>query len=200
LSHAFGLTKTLKTSWDRGSQKQTMKNFVLKSAMLMMLVSLLGCSSDDSSDCPQGLTGSDCNTKITPSKMIITKIVIKNYPLLKESFEFWDTGEDNSGVEPDILVAMSFGNQTIYNNEYLSDADGSEISFTINPPLELAEINENIVGLSILDYDGSIENSEFMAGVLFQLYSTQGTDFPAVITVTDSSRPFSADLHVTYQW
>lgn len=165
-----------------------------------MFASLLGCSSDDSGDCPQGLTGSNCNTKITPSKMTITKIVIKNYPLLKESFEFWDTGEDTSESEPDILVALSFGNETLYNNEYALDADGSEISFTINPPLELADIDEDIVGIAILDYDGTIENSEVMAGGLFQLYSSQGTDFPSVITLTDPSQPFIADIHVAYEW
>lgn len=178
-----------------------MKNFVMKSALLIMLASILGCSSDDSGDCPKGLTGNDCNTKITPSKMIITKIVISQYPLSPANSNFWDNGEDTSGFRPDMLLALTFEDgTTLVNDEIKTDVSG-EATFAINPPLVLQDIDEGLVLLSVLDYDGGDgSTSDIMVQKYIQLYTSQGTNFPEVIYVSDLQQLFVGEIHVTYEW
>jgi len=171
--------------------------------MLMMFLAFAGCSgSDDSVDCPEGFTGSDCSTKVKPTKMFITKVVVKAYPLYNhETNDFWDSGSPNSSqTRPDVFLAFDFNGNEFYSNEFMENATG-ELTFVMNPALPMMEINDNNIGLALFDLDdfNDITDSEFMVIQYFQAYDSLGTDFPNVIRV-DNGVNFIADVYFTYEW
>ncbi len=167
-----------------------------------MFVAFLGCSgSEDSTNCPQGFTGSDCSTKITPTKMFITKIVVNQYPLLTSNSQYWDTGEDTSEFQPDIVLALTFADGTsIVNDDIRTDSSGAA-TFQIVPTLALADVNEDLILFSVLDYDGGDgSTSDIMAQKYIQLYDNEGSVFPSVIHVVDVGQLLQAEIHVSYEW
>lgn len=172
-----------------------------------MFATISGCSSDSDSStstptpCPQGYNGTNCNTQITPSKILITKIRVKLFPNVDSSGNNWDLG----GL-PDIYPSLSIINgpssTIIYNGEmYFQDvtSTGSNyFDFIPTNPIEITQVNSSYV-LSLLDYDGSLSNYNFMGTVAFYPYQSNN-NFPTTITITDNSIPLRYELTLSYIW
>lgn len=166
--------------------------------MLIMSVAFLGCSGSDDTACPEGFTGSSCNTKITPVAMYISKIVVKTYPSTDSEGNDWDNGEDNSGDKPDMFFVLQSGEQVLYSNEYKTDCSGEQ-TYTLSNPIGADDVASPI-SLSVWDFDGGDPqtNSTFMSGANFILYDAVAFDFPSVRTISGTN--FAADIYVTYEW
>jgi hypothetical protein len=180
-----------------------MKNYLLKSIyVLIIAASILSCSSDDSHECSTGFTGSNCDIKITPTKIKINRIDIKDFPQNNGS-STWDNGEDTSGNNPDLLFVIKEGNNPIY----LLPLDQIGVDATnildymqmIIPGLEI--INPNAAyGIELYDYDGTLASSDLMVNHFFALYDPTTHTFPDHITISNSAQHFEADIYMTYEW
>ena len=105
-------------------------------ALLIVLMLNVNCSSDSDSstpacspipclnggtsnancgcDCPQGYSGTNCGNITTPSKVIITKVVVKSFNNLNNS----GIGHDIANG-PDIYIKINNGSTVIYDHPTL---------------------------------------------------------------------------------
>ncbi|MCW3120459.1 MAG: hypothetical protein JWM28_4541 [Chitinophagaceae bacterium] len=183
--------------------------------MLIMSVAFLGCSGGGSAcaefpcqnggffencecSCPEGFSGVDCSTKITPTKMFINKIVLKQFPATNAG-SYWDNNEDTSGHNPDVFFELVNTQGAVYT-DYQTDVSG-QTTILIPNQFTLTNITGEYL-LSAYDYDGGeIVNSDLIASQYFHIYnSAASSGFPSIITVTNAAESFSADVYVTYQW
>jgi hypothetical protein len=209
-----------------------MKNLFKKITLLSLAILLLGCSKDSptSNDndctpiaclnggvsradcgctCPQGYTGSNCGTQLTPSKISISKIRV-NYFNNYDNGSSWDPSIPTSSLlTPDIYVSIKdASNNTIYSAPtYYANvlSNGSNyFDFTPTNAIQLP-ISSDLSNFTIYlyDFDGADSNinspDDLMGQKLFFPYSSYG-GFPTTITVTDSTYPVSFTLTVSYVW
>lgn len=192
--------------------------------MLLIIALFFGCSKDDSSssctpiaclnggvstpdcgcDCPIGFTGPNCSTQVTPTKILITKIKVKNFPNKKpDGVTTWDDFIFTSYNSPDIFPFLTLGSITLFQGSYFQDAisngNGTD-NFTWIPsaPIDIIAINSQLT-LDLYDDDAGSPGYEFMGGFNFYLYnSTEG--FPTTITISNSTSPYKFELTLSYVW
>ena len=165
--------------------------------------------SDCGCNCPQGYTGSNCGTQLTPSKILISKIRV-NYFNNLDSGSNWDPSFPTSSLlTPDIYVSIQdASNNTIYSTPtYYANvlSNGTNyFDFTPTNAIQLP-ISTDFSSFTIYlyDFDGADSNinsaDDLMGKKLFFPYSSYG-GFPTTITVTDSAYPVSFTLTVSYVW
>ena len=191
--------------------------------MLMIAIVFLGCSSDSSDDCqpitclnggisnsdcgcdcPQGYTGSNCNSQITPTRIKLNKVRIKYFPNTKTNGAAWDAGLSGNSINPDIFIRLGLGTGNniglIYESGVINNAISDGIINYDFIPTTNTYINMPTQTHTIIlgDYD-DIGSNEFMGGFTFVPY-TSNNSFPATILLQDNSIPLSFELFVTYEW
>jgi hypothetical protein len=201
-----------------------MKNCIKGLSMLLMIAMFFGCSKDDSSssctpiaclnggvstpdcgcDCPIGFTGPNCSTQVTPTKILITKIKVKNFPNKKpDGVTTWDDFIFTSYNSPDIFPFLTLGSITLFQGSAFQDAisngNGTD-NFTWIPstPIEIVAINSQLT-LDLYDDDAGSPGYEFMGGFNFYLYNSTG-GFPTTITLSNSTSPYKFELTISYVW
>lgn len=160
-------------------------------------------------DCPQGYTGSDCSTQVTPTKITITKIRVKYLPNTTTTEGYWDIiGLNPTNASPDIFVTMvnsSFTEiyrSTTYYKNVISDGV-TYYDFVPSTPISITSVNSVFI-LKLWDYDGADSNfnddiDDNMGFVVHYVYSSTG-GFPSTITVSDTTIPLSFELTLSYTW
>ena len=160
-------------------------------------------------NCPQGYTGSDCSTQITPTKITITKIRVKYLPNTTATGGYWDiTGLNPTNASPDILVTMDNSSfteiyrSTTYYKNVISDGV-TYYDFVPSTPISITSVNSVLI-LNLWDYDGADSNindgiDDNMGFVVHYVYSSTG-GFPSTITVSDTTIPLSFELTLSYTW
>lgn len=92
--------------------------------------------------CSPGFSGFDCTSKITPSKILITKVDILSFPAYdyQNGIE-WDPTETGANFKPDIYFAISNGSGILYtSNNFVENADfNMTYSFPIVNPFLLQD-------------------------------------------------------------
>jgi len=199
-----------------------MRNQIFKLICLSILTTTyIGCSSDSDSDdcqtiscsnggtfvdcecqCPDGYSGNDCSTQVTPSKVIINKAIVKVFPNT-DNGDNWDVGIPNAeDALPDVYITVQnsdlnliFDSPSFYENAL--SGSGTFYEFSFNPNLEITDYDDPYL-ISIWDYDSS-DTDDFMTSYGFFAY-TSNNNFPNVITVVSQSDEILVDLEVTYQW
>lgn len=196
-----------------------MKKLLKISAFVLLALNFSGCSSDSSEtpctpiaclnngvsnsdcgcDCPVGYSGTNCGTIVTPSKVIITKVVVKAFPNLNDSGFLWDGTND-----ADIYIKFNNGTTDVYDHPtYLSNTTGGTIlnyQFTLSPNLQITNVN-SLMFVELWDYDlGDIPANadDFMVSAPFLPFN--GNSFPSVLTVNSLTSQTTFELHLTYQW
>lgn len=180
-----------------------MKTSIFKSVSLLIMFTILsGCSSDSNSSlpnptpCPQGYTGLNCATEITPTKITITKIRIKQFPNN-------GGGTDDLGTNPDLFISLDKSSSNVFvAGSYFNDANGNG-TMNYDFPM-LSGINSTststIFKLDFWDYDNT-SNNDLMNSIYFSPYSsTQGLGFPTSFNIQDSSGAYKAEVFVSYEW
>lgn len=189
--------------------KLIMKKLLFRSVLLLMMsVTFFNCSSDSDSSttnpvpCPQGYTGTNCATQITPSKIKITKIRVTSFPNSKPSGFAWDAlppGFSNPDIIP--VLSSNSGTTILFLGTEISDAvsNGNDIfdfipttPIIINSPLSQ-------YGLTLYDKDDVSPTLEFMGGWDFLIYNSTN-NFPTVLHVGTGSNNVKFDLYLTYEW
>jgi len=144
-------------------------------------------------DCSTGWTGSDCSTQVTPSKIQINKIVIRDFP----QYDNGSTWDLNSG--PDIFVKFALGSNVIYTQPTVFQDASSGHSLTLTPSQPIIVTSPlSRYAIYLYDYDSGFGgNNDYMGGVEFNIYSSTN-NFPGVVTASYGS--IKVDFYITYNW
>ena len=195
-------------------------------ALLVVLMLNINCSSDSDSstpactpipclnggtsnancgcNCPQGFTGANCGTLVTPTSVKITKIKVKKFPDANSSNNWWDTFPNS---DADIYLTVENSALTViytYLPNYCSNATGlGTVTYDFIPttPITLTNVTSTYF-INIYDYDGSTNNAnnDFITWLPFSPFSTSQTSFPTTKTVTNSTNTFECELTYQYTW
>lgn len=184
-----------------------MKNFIVKSAMLMMFLAFAGCSGSDDSkpevECPDGYTGVNCLEKITPKKVKINKVEIQSFPALNyDTNNYWDANETGINRNPDIYFMIYQNGGYIYElDTYMANADYQVTNtFNLPNPIIITDIDSPII-LELRDYNAHNNTYQIMDNSYpVFVYEPSGVTFPSTITLFNSHDYFVVTLHVTYEW
>jgi hypothetical protein len=183
-----------------------MKNFILRSViMLAMFMSILSCSSDSDSDpqeCPAGYTGTNCQTQITPSKINITKFRVTFFNN-QDNGASWDTG---SGPDIFLQLVNGAGGSNIWISEiYYPDVFSTgtnSFEFVPNSPIVITNVTSSFT-IYLGDNDAidvPANPNDLMGSILFNIYTTTN-GFPATLQLTDGRVvPFRVELSLQYEW
>ncbi|GGE31610.1 hypothetical protein [Psychroflexus planctonicus] len=202
-----------------------MRNLIITLSLLLFITT--SCSSDDSDDactpieclnggietvdcgcdCSEGYAGSDCSSQIDPSAILINKITITSFPLLKPNGDYWD----NSLLDllsddkyPDIYVQLINGTtlETLYFPviNYINVEDSlSELEFTPSEPISIQDYDDNIV-LAIFDYDEDEDPvTELMDSIELDLYFNTN-NFPVESIFVSESFLSNVILELSYEF
>ena len=207
-----------------------MKIIISKILVTLLVFFLFSCSSDSGDtpcvpisclnggtstpecgcNCPQGYTGSDCSTQITPTKITISKIRVKYFPN-KNAGSYWDVLlplYDANIALPDIYITLQNSSlveiykSPIYKKNVVSDGI-AYYDFVPSVPINITSVNSGLV-LNLWDYDGADSNinvgfDDDMGYVVFNLYKSTG-GFPSTLTVLDASQSLGFELTLSYTW
>lgn len=175
----------------------------------LLAVSLSSCSKDDTTnpcesiscsnggmcingvcDCPDGFTGPDCGSQMTPNSIKINSINLRSFPATEENGAGWDLFDG-----ADIYIKVSYNEEVIYQHPtfYTNANSGQIYSFIPTTNLNIHNPTDKYV-ISLWDKDDL--DDDFMGGIIFTPYfSTNG--FPATI-ILDAGSGISFDLSVAY--
>lgn len=197
-----------------------MKYFSFKSIFYGFLVVLttMGCSSDSDSsscptivcqnggtfvncncNCPNGFSGVDCSTQITPTRIKVTKIRVKYFPNLNSNGFEWD-GTDG----PEIFVRLGQGSGSnvnlLYDSGVFVNATSDGVTNYDFIPTSSVYITSPLVTHTIIlgDFD-TVNSHDLMGGFTFTPYNSSN-HFPSSILLQDLSIPLSFELFFTYEW
>lgn len=159
-----------------------------------------GVSNDECGcDCPNGYSGTNCSTILTPSMVSITKVVVKSFNNLNTN----GIGHDLLNG-PDIYIKINSGSNVIYDHPtFYSNAIAglnTNYEFILNPILQITSVNNPLV-ISLWDYDLGDSPSnpdDNMASAAF--FPFNGNNFPNSILVTDSTTATQFEIFFSYQW
>jgi hypothetical protein len=194
-------------------------------ALLVVLMLNINCSSDSNDtaactpiaclnggtsnsncgcNCTIGFTGPNCSNQITPTKILITQIKVKNFPNKKtDGVTTWDDYLVTSLNSPDIFPFLTLGSINLFQGaalqDVISNGNGTD-NFTWNPttPIQIVAINSQFT-INLYDADLGNPGYEFMGGYNFNLYNSTG-GFPTTITLSNSTSPYKFELTVSYVW
>jgi hypothetical protein len=189
-------------------------------ALLVVLMLNINCSSDSNDsaactpipclnggtsnancgcNCPQGFTGANCGTLVTPTSVKISKIKVKKFPDSNNG-NWWDILPNS---DADIYLTVENSAFTvIYNHPtYFSNATGlgtSTYDFIPATPINLTNVTNNYL-INLYDYDSSV-SSQLISVIAWTPFSTSQTSFPTTKTVTNSTNTFECELTYQYTW
>lgn len=153
-----------------------------------------GVCNEGTCDCPEGFSGAECGTAITPTSMTITQIDVIDFPGTDNGSD-WDPFVD---TDPDILIELvDDGTSSILytSSTFSNQADGSQ--FSING-LDIAITGPtSTYTLTMVDYDAT-SGDDPMGNITFTPYN--GSSFPSTISVKDDALQIDYRVHVSYAW
>lgn len=196
-----------------------MKTLFKKSIVLFLLFSIFSCSKDTTTDpictpipclnggvsrpdcgcnCPQGFTGANCGTQITPTKINISKIEILSYPTVDPYAitGYWDYAPISN---PDLAIVIT----DTFNSTVLTDT--TNVPFNDSLPnttytytyssFSITNVND-LFKIELRDVDSS-NTFETMNTAFFTIYDSHNS-FPSVIPITDGDTKYK--IYVSYVW
>ena len=148
--------------------------------------------------CPEGYTGIDCGSQITPYRIKVTKIRVKYFPNTNNGSN-WDLSD-----APDIFVQLAKGSGSGAALLYQSSAINNVLSDGVTNydfiPTTAVYITNPLDIHSVLlgDYD-SVSANDFMGGFTFTPYASNN-GFPSSILLQNTTTPLSFELFLTYEF
>lgn len=141
--------------------------------------------------CPEGFSGADCGTRVTPESLVVTSLQISDFPLTDLEQQPWDiTGG------PDLQAVLYCEDRLLEVLQYRHlDAKPGEANFMELPQPLVLEHPQAVHTLFIYDSDGHGQQ-QLMGTVVFTPYSPP-TGFPELL-VLDQEGPFLLELGLNY--
>ena len=151
-----------------------------------------GYCDDGTCICPQGYTGSDCNTQLTPTRIKINSIKITKFPQYDGSSN-WDFSDG-----PDIYITMSLDGTVIHEQPSMFEDASVTTSYLYEPtsPIVLTNIGAQY-SIRLYDYDDGL-GDDYMGGILFYPYSST-SGFPTTLYI-DAGENVAFEFSVSYEW
>jgi hypothetical protein len=203
-----------------------MKTIFKKLSLVIVVMLFVSCSSDSGDtpctpiaclnggtstadcgcDCPEGFTGSNCSTQITPTQIKITKIRVKKFPNLRPNGSNWDVFALPGWERPDIFPALFpfQGTSVLFVGTPISDSfsyGNDSFDFIPTTPIVITQINQQFT-LILYDDDSTTINpnsSEQMGGFNFYIYDSSG-GFPTTLPINNSTSSYGFELTLSYVW
>jgi hypothetical protein len=197
-----------------------MKTIDLRIATAAILFGLFaGCSSDSNSgsceliscqndgmfvncacDCPEGYTGEDCGTELSPSEIWITKIRVRKFAN-SDGITGWDGPSSSPDIRMEIEKGMTsiFLSDLYYPNVLSSGNDAYD--FNLANPMDTVSGN-SILNVILWDYDQEDTiplADDYMNSAYFSPYS-DFSGFPPSMTVDDPSGNYRFEIFLTFEW
>ena len=126
-------------------------------------------------ECPTGFGGPNCNTMLTPSSVVISKIELPIYPITQPNGSNWDDAA--GGDWPDIFVTLTPGTSVSLNGGYRSNTFdnqmGAPLTFTTGMPI-IINAPDQPYTLAVWDDDGSGNPPELMHKRTFKMTAYNG--------------------------
>ena len=155
-------------------------------------------------NCPQGYSGSDCSTQITPTKITITKIRVKKFPNLNTNINYWDTFVLPGYERPDIFPVLLQASAALYAGTTINDSfsyGNDTFDFIPTTPIEITQISQQFT-LRLYDDDSTTLNPnsfEQMGGFTFYIYNSTG-GFPTTMPLNSPTSYYGFELTLSYTW
>lgn len=155
---------------------------------------------DGTCDCETGWTGELCDEEKKPRQILISKMILKNFPV-DDLGDAWDKEDDDSDADVTVVVKSLSGTlfqPTDIVNQVHENADGSQ-DYGIDCNIKITDLNEEIV-FEIVDYDfdGNFNVVFEFMNSLKTTFADQYDDFPSTISLSSSSGRSQIDLEVSY--
>lgn len=154
-------------------------------------------------NCPEGYSGTDCSSQITPSSITILRVNVKKFPMVDEDGDVWDQFAVGSSTNPDLqLYILNANDEVIYESEALDDIASSGNCDDINyfyPAVQLS--GEQISSqLTFALYDEDTADIELMDGwIIGGLYSSNN-GFPDTSLIGECSDNIVFELNLNYEF
>jgi hypothetical protein len=150
-------------------------------------------------DCPEGYSGVNCSTRLTPSSVKITRVVVNKFPDRRADGDWWDTFPNSNA---DIYIEIENpSNDVIYSHPtFYSDASGLNVSyqFLLEPSLSITNVTGEY--FMILRNYNVLFSDDLVAILLFRPYDASRQGFPITYNVSNPQNTFSCDITVEYTW
>ncbi len=149
--------------------------------------------------CPEGYTGTNCETQVTPTQIMISKVTVQLFPALRPDGSNWDNLIGNN-VLPDLYFQLvTPPSEVIYDSPtFFENADvANNHEFSLDSPIVITDALSPYI-ISLFDYDFP-DADENMAAQSFFIYENDNA-FPNTLTIFDSNQPIAVDLELSYQW
>lgn len=179
-----------------------MKNLFLV-LLLLIPFSFVSCEDDPCEDvecvngacangecnCEEGWEGSDCSVQTAPANIILSEIVVREFPPTREDGGSWDL---DSGA--DLFVELSQGGTILHTSSEIYDNADHETdhSFSVSPTVSLDPTKTYL--LEFFDDDG-INGAESLGGIEFVPYNANN-GFPSMMEVNAGEH--GAGLRLSY--
>lgn len=162
--------------------------------LLFIAASLLTITSCKKTEvCETGYTGSNCNTQITPSRILITNIQINSFPPTASNGSGWDL-TDGADIFPEFLNSSQQVIKSFSSNRISNASPYASYYFTPTPSIEITNVTGQYI-LALYDWDG-VSANDFMRGISFYPYSSTN-GFPKTVTYNVGTG-FSFTLSYSY--
>ncbi len=189
-------------------------------ALLVILILNINCSSDSNDkaactpipclnggtsnsncgcDCPQGFSGANCGTQITPILIKITQVKVLDFPMTDSNGNQWDQFAAGNFVRPDIYPILSLGSTILFNLTAYQDAvNTNTYTWTLSQPVSLT-LSQFTSQLTLKLYDEDTGSDMEMGGYNFNIYNSTG-GFPTSKIISTTSSPYKFELTLSYVW
>ena len=197
-----------------------MKTLFKKSIVLLLIFTIFSCSKDSATsssnctpipclnggvsrpdcgcNCPQGFTGANCSTQITPTKINISKIEIFNYSVVDPYAVtgYWDYAPISN---PDLAIVITDTyTSTILtdtsNVPYIDALPNTTYTYTYQS-FPITNVND-LFKIELRDIDPN-NTYESMSAKYFTIYDSHNS-FPSVISIVDGDTTYK--IYVSYTW
>lgn len=150
-------------------------------------------------DCPENYEGADCGKQKTPSKIVVTKILITKFPITEPDGGGWDL-TDGPDLRPGIYLDNNgnLGTEIWLSNKYFENATSTSSSYEFTPDETVEILPNNKYILYLFDYDETSED-ESMGGVIFSPYADDN-GFPEELVLNPDGGSTAFKLSFTYQF
>lgn len=161
---------------------------------LSIVIFSFGCGEDDPIVCNTGFSGSNCETEIEPSNIIIESVTITRWPQFEAGGGNWDL--DGSG--PDLTFSIGPANSTVFTSTQFVENAVQGQSYLFNN-LSIVLPNPGFTNYFIRLFDFDILDADDQMGSIGGLLYQRGRSFPTTIDIDDNG-VIAFRLRVRYQF